>query len=160
MASYLLAATLALLSARLVASQDQEVIWGSVVMTMHGERTPKIFARPNLTPLGAQQAISAGRAIRTRYIEGPDTNVTKNFPIRGLQVNQINNTQLYILTTDEDYMAATAQAVMQGVYPPLGQLYVDDEAILANNTMIQYPIGGYQYPTMDTISPLDFNYVS
>ena len=100
-----------------------------------------------------------GRSIRTRYIEGPGTSVTGSYPIPGLSVNAIDNSQLYLLARDDYYIAGSAQAFMQGVYPPLGSAYVDEESILANGTLVQYPLGGYQYPTIDTISPLDFNYV-
>ena len=157
---YRVPAIVALVFARLAAAQDGQTTWGSVVLTLNGEKSPDISTPyPNLTPLGAQQVISAGKVIRTRYLEGPGTNITNYFPIQGLAVNEIVNPQLFILAADEDYTAATAQAFLQGVYPPLGVLYVDSESMLANNTVVQYPIGGYQYPTMDIISPLDFNYV-
>jgi hypothetical protein len=157
---YRVPAIVALLFARLAAAQDQQTTWGSVVMTLNGEKSPDIStAYPNLSPLGAQQALSSGQVIRTRYIEGPGTNITNYYPIQGLAVNEITNSQLFILAADEDYTAATAQAFLQGVYPPLGVLYVDSESLLANGSVVQYPIGGYQYPTIDTISSLDFNYV-
>jgi hypothetical protein len=160
MTSFLVTAVLAASSARLVASQTQQTTWGTVVLSLNGERIPEIAdAFPYVTPLGAEQAFAAGSAIRTRYIEGPGTNVTDSYPISGLSVNVIDNTQLYLLARDDDYIAGSAQAFMQGVYPPLGSAYVDQESILSNGTLVQYPIGGYQYPTIDTISPLDFNYV-
>lgn len=160
MHSFLVTAVLAVSSAGLVASQEQQTTWGTVVLSLHGERIPEIAdAFPYITPLGAQQAFAAGSAIRTRYIEGPDTNITGSYPIPGLEVNTIDNTQLYLLATDDDYIAGSAQAFMQGVYPPLGLAYVDQESILSDGTLVQYPLGGYQYATIDTISPLDFNYI-
>jgi Histidine phosphatase superfamily (branch 2) len=160
MASFLVAAVLAASSAKLVASQAQQTTWGTVVMSLNGECTPEIAEPfPNLTPLGAQQAVSAGSAIRTRYVQGPGNNVTDSYPIPGVSTNTIDNTQLYLLARDDDYIAASAQAFMQGLYPPLGVTFVDQEAILANGSLVQYPLGGYQYATIDTISPLDFNYV-
>jgi hypothetical protein len=160
MASLFVTAILAVSSARLAAAQTQQTTWGTVILSLHGERTPELSdAFPYLTPLGAQQAASAGSVIRTRYIQGPSTNVTNSYPIPGLAVNAVDNTQLYLLARDDDYVAGSAQAFMQGVYPPLGSAYVDEESILSNGTLVQYPLGGYQYPTIDTISPLDFNYV-
>lgn len=153
-------AVLAFLFAKLAASQAQQTTWGAVVMSLYGERTPSIVdAFPSLTPLGAQQALSAGSAIRTRYIKGPGTNVTNSYPISSISIDAIDNTQLYLLSANDDYIAASAQAFMQGVYPPLSIAYVNEEAILANETLIQYPLGGYQYATINTISPLDFNYI-
>ncbi len=160
MASFLVTAVLAVSSAKLVASQAQQTTWGTVVMALHGEHTPSIADPfPRLTPLGAQQALSAGSAIRTRYIQGPGNNVTNSYPIAGVSTEVIDNTQLYLLARDDDYVAASAQAFMQGLYPPLGITYVDEESILGNGTLVQYPLGGYQYATIDIISPLDFNYV-
>jgi hypothetical protein len=159
MASFLVTAVLAVSSARLVASQEQTT-WGTVILSLNGECIPELAdAFPYITPLGGQQAFAAGSAIRTRYLEGPGTNVTNSYPIPGLAVNAIDNIQLYLLARDDDYIAGSAQAFMQGVYPPLGSAYVDEESILSNGTLVQYPLAGYQYPTIDTISPLDFNYV-
>jgi hypothetical protein len=160
MASIFVTAVLAVSSASLVASQEQQITWGALVLSLYGERAPEIRVPfPYLTPLGAQQAFAAGSAIRTRYIEGPGTSITESYPIPGLAVNAIDNSQLYLLARDDDYIAGSAQAFMQGVYPPLGDAYVDPDAILANGTLEQYPLGGYQYATIDVISPLDFNYV-
>jgi hypothetical protein len=160
MASFFVTAVLAVSSANLVASQEQQTTWGTVVLSLYGERIPEIAtAFPYLTPLGAQQAFAAGSAIRTRYIEGPGTNITSSYPISGLAENAIDNSQLYLLARDDNYVAGSAQAFMQGVYPPLGDAYVDEESILSNGTLVQYPLGGYQYATIDVISPLDFNYV-
>src|SRR5277367_815713 len=160
MASFLVTAILAVSSAGLVASQEQQTTWGAVILSLHGERIPEIAdAFPYVTPLGAEQAFAAGSVIRTRYIEGPGTNTTNSYPIPGLAVNAIDNTQLYLLARDDDYIVGSAQAFMQGVYPPLGSAYVDEESILSNGTLVQYPLGGYQYATIRAISPLDFNYV-
>jgi hypothetical protein len=160
MASFLVTAVLAVSSAGLVASQEHQTTWGAVVLSLYGERTPKIAnAFPYLTPLGAQQAFDAGSAIRTRYLEGPGTNITNSNPISGLAVNAIDNSQLYLLARDDVAIAGSAQAFMQGVYPPLGNAYVDEESILSNGTLVQYPLGGYQYAAIKVISPLDFNYV-
>ncbi len=160
MASYLLSAILALSLARLAASQDQQTTWGSVIFAMYGERTPLDSPyEPMLTPLGAQQGLSAGSVIRSRYIQGPATNVTSSFPIYNIYENTISNRQLELLATDDAWVAASAQAFMQGVYPPLGAPHVDDQSMLSNGTLVQYPLNGYQYPTLEIISPSDFNYI-
>lgn len=160
MASFFVTAILAFSSASLVASQEQQITWGTVILSLYGERIPVIANTfPSLTPLGGKQAFAAGSVIRTRYIEGPGTSITGSYPIPGLSVNAIDNSQLYLLARDDYYVAGSAQAFMQGVYPPLGDAYVDEESILANGTLVQYPLGGYQYAIIDVISPLDFNYV-
>jgi Histidine phosphatase superfamily (branch 2) len=116
-------------------------------------------ANARLAASQRQQALSAGSAMRTRYIQGLGNNITGSFPIAGISTYSIDNTQLQILTADEDYTAASAQAFMQGLYPPLGVFYKDDNILLANGNLVEYPLQGYQYATIDTISSLDFNYV-
>jgi hypothetical protein len=158
MASLLLTIIVVLSSAALISSDNVQITWASVVMAFHGEREAFLSTgSPALTPLGAQQALISGSTIRTRYIEGPDTAITGSYPINGIS-KQMNNGELYILATDYDYVAASAQAFMQGLYPPLGGDYVAD-SMLANGTLTQFPLNGYQYPTIKLISSLDFNYV-
>lgn len=162
MPSPLITALWGLSLARLATAQGgayNQTTWAAVVMSYHGQREPLISSgRPGITPLGAQQAFQAGSTIRNRYVTGPDTNVTRAFPIHGLATNMIDNTQLYLLAADDDYVSGSSVAFVQGVYPPLG---TGDLAQfeLANGTSVGWPLGGYQYPTIDTISPLDFNFV-
>jgi hypothetical protein len=163
MPSLFVTALWAFSAARLAAAQDaanEQITWGAVIMAYHGERTPLISSgAPSLTPLGAQQALQAGEVMRTRYVSGPDTNITRSFPITGLATNIIDNTQLYLLAADDDYVAASSLAFLQGVYPPLGDGANDPEFSLSNGSTVGFPLNGYQYPTIDTISPLDFNFV-
>lgn len=127
---------------------------------MYGERTPLDSPYETiLTPLGAQQVLSAGSVVRSRYIQGPGTNVTSSFPIYNINQNTISNRQLELLATDDVWVAASAQAFMQGLYPPLGAPHLDDQSMLSNGTLIQYPLDGYQYPTLEIISTSDFNYI-
>ena len=79
--------------------------------------------------------------------------------INGLSVNAIDNSQLYALSTDEEYESASALAFFQGLYPPGGFPVIDDQGTLANGSLEGFPLGGYQYPNIRTVSSLDFNYV-
>jgi hypothetical protein len=137
-----------------------QTTWGSVVVSYHGEHTPLLSTKASsLTPLGAQQALQAGQAIRTRLVSGPGTNITKSLPIRGISKNNIENTQLYLLAADDNHIAASAYAFLQGVYPPVGNEANDSQNILANGSTSSFPLDGYQYPIIETISPLDLNYL-
>jgi hypothetical protein len=160
MASLILTAILAL-SAAVSAQTNDQITWASVVFTYHGEKVPTLLSNGplNLTPLGANQLLGAGSIIRSRYISaiGNDSEITTPAPILGISVNSIDNSQLYILSTDDEYISSSALAFMQGLYPPA--TVIDQESILGNGTVDQYPLNGYQYPNLGTVSTLDLNYV-
>ena len=115
----------------------------------------------NLTPLGANQLFDAGSIIRSRYVSAPDngSEITTAAIINGISVNAIDNSQLYILSTDDEYISSSALAFMQGLYPPRNAVVIDLESILGNSSLEQYPLNGYQYPNVGTVSSLDFNYI-
>ena len=80
-----------------------ETIWSSVIVTRHGDRTPKIAPgtyslTPNLTPLGAQQLASAGSFFRDRYIASSSTPSNANHGINGIAQYEINNDQIAALS--------------------------------------------------------------
>lgn len=160
MALLLTAAAAGLLSATASAQSTEQVIWSAVTYTYHGEKTPALFPGPyDLTPLGANQLFQAGELIRDRYISTPanGSNVTEAANINGISVNAIDNSQLLVLSTDDTWVSASAMAFMQALYPPRDTLVVDLESMLGNTTLEQYPLDGYQYPNIETLSVLDFN---
>ena len=65
---------------------------------------------------------------------------------------------MVIMSTNDEFVTASAMAFMQGLYPPRG-VVVDDESMLGNGTLEQFPLGGYQYPNIESLSDLDFNYI-
>jgi hypothetical protein len=147
MASLLLTACLSLSAAALVKG-DNEITWGSVVFTYHGEKIPNLYEGPNnLTPLGANQLLQAGQTIRNRYINGSSngSQITTHYPINGLSVNGIDNSQMEILTMTDEYLTASALAFMQGLYPPRSTAteVVDEESIMGNGSLEQFPLNGY-----------------
>ena len=150
----------------LVASASAEdTIWSSVAYIFHGERTPLRTATSSsakLTPLGAQQLLAQGTALRARWLDlnltESQSSITGFAPIQGLETDAIDNSQLDILTTTDEYVVASAQSFMQGLYPPRRQTFLDMEsAVLANSTMVDYPLGGFQYPMIQTAGPADPN---
>jgi hypothetical protein len=159
MAPLLLTVLLALATGTSAATQ---VTWGSVAFVNHGEKIPYLnHGSNNLSPLGAHQLFSAGSVIRDQYLS-PPVNVsrqTTGTPINGLNVNDIENTQLYIASQSDEYVSSSAMAFMQGLYPPRssGTQTVDGESIMGNGSLLQYPLDGYQYPNIETLGPLDFN---
>jgi hypothetical protein len=166
--------SLLLLTALLTAAsaQDNSVnVWSAVSFILYGERTPLQSSNtPSLTPIGAQQMFEQGSVFRARYIGAnttstPDEHViTTSAPILGLQRNAIDNSQLTILSTTDSYTAASAAAFLQGLYPPINQSFAPnagglESAVLADGTMVNFPLGGYQYPAIETASTQDPNIV-
>lgn len=126
------------------AQEDSYTVLSSVVFVRSGERTPRILSNvpPTLTSLGARQAYAAGSFFRNRYISSTssDSDFDKA-PLRGLSPNSVDPRQLYVLAWDSHPTIATAQAFMQGFYPPYvlnqsiaGQL--DPTSVLANETYV------------------------
>ena len=156
---------LLLLMATLSAGQTvlrQEVL-STFIYTMYGDRTPFILpVDPTLTPLGAQQLYDAGANFRARYVTPvSDTNDDEYSAIRNISPYQLFHNELSVYSTNEQWIAAGAQAFMQGLYPPLAAssnyTYITGESPLANGSNVVAPLDGYQYPLIETSSSNDLN---
>lgn len=126
------------------AQSDSYTVLSSVVFVRSGEHTPQILSNfpSTLTSLGAQQAYSAGSFFRNRYVGSTSSSSgVDRAPLRGLSQNSVDPRQLYVLSVDTHPTAATAQAFMQGFYPPysLNQstaALLDPTSVLANETYV------------------------
>ncbi|MCJ1290183.1 hypothetical protein MMC34_001719 [Xylographa carneopallida] len=152
----------ALFHSAVVASNGSETIWSSVVITRNGNSIPLIANEPTvLTPLGAQQLFSAGAVFRNRYIAPSDAATFGEYIINEISTYNIDNTQTVALSLLDEYVAASAQAFIQGLYPPLTNSFPSADPIitpislLANGSNIAFPLGGYQYPNIYATSSLD-----
>ncbi|RMD43613.1 hypothetical protein DV735_g1561, partial [Chaetothyriales sp. CBS 134920] len=142
---------------------NQEVV-AAFVYTMYGDRTPFVFQEnPILTPLGAQQLYQAGANIRARYVT-PTLNTDddeESATIRDISPYQIYNDEISVSSTDDQWVMASAQAFMQGLYPPLvsssNYTYISGQSPLANGTNVVAPLDGYQYATIHTSSANDLD---
>ena len=130
----------------LAAAGPIETVWSSVIITRNGDSIPLISNEPTVvTPLGAQQMFSAGTLFRDRYITG--TTPGNNLTIPGISMYEIDNTQTFALSLLHDYVTASAQAFIQGLYPPLNNSFSTDdpiispESLLANSTQVSFPLG-------------------
>ncbi|KAF7521643.1 hypothetical protein G7054_g12388 [Neopestalotiopsis clavispora] len=168
MASTINKTTLALLFTFFASVRSAETVWSVFAYVNHGERTPLrdlAIGDGSLTPLGAQQMFSQGSLLRNRWLvnttqSDPDGNVTDNAPIAAIGASAIDNSQLSIWTTRDDYITAGAQAFMQGLYPPKTRTFADNNggvaaAMLANGSVVDFPLGGYMYPNLRTVSLSD-----
>ena len=138
----------ALFHSAVVASNGSETIWSSVVITRNGNSIPLIANEPTvLTPLGAQQLFSAGAVFRNRYIAPSDAATFGEYIINEISTYNIDNTQTVALSLLDEYVAASAQAFIQGLYPPLTNSFPSADPIitpislLANGSNIAFPLG-------------------
>lgn len=144
----------------------QQQVLSSFVFTRFGDRTPLYLNNDIsiLTPFGAQQMYNAGSGFRARYLTST-FDALDSTPIRDISRRRLNADEISILTIDNQYAIASAQAFMQGLYPPLAddsnQNYTDEAGVsdLANGTNIVAPLNGYQYPKINTASSYDLRSV-
>ena len=131
----------------LAQDDSKYTVWGSVIFSRTGERTPAILGDipTQLTALGAQQQFGAGSFFRDRYLESfGSTNGLDSAPIVGLNANTPDVRQIYVAALDMQSTVASAQAFMQGFYPPFQLTNNDTEVqhlldpinIAANNTYV------------------------
>ncbi len=140
----------ALLAAQQVLAQDPNqfyTVWSSVVFTRTGDRTPLQLTTdiPTLTSLGAQQVFDVGAFLRSRYLGQWTNNGVDSAPLQGLSTDVINIEQVYIGTPDFQYTAASAQAFLQGFYPP-----TNATSTLANGTQASSAAFSYDVSHADT----------
>lgn len=103
-----------------------------------------------------------GESFRRRYIATASQSredALSSAPIAGLSSDILNNDQLFVQTPNDQYYVASAQAFLQGFYPPFnpgnstgGQL---DPSSITNDTFVDAPMGGYQYVQLLTLSERD-----
>ncbi|KAL2409721.1 hypothetical protein ABEF92_006258 [Exophiala dermatitidis] len=132
----------------------QQQLLSTFIYTLHGDRTPLVLpTSPSLTPLGAEQLFAAGDSFRERYVAPSESN---SFTIRGISAYQLEDDQLTVLSTTDQFVAASAQAFLQGLYPPL-QTDSNSANTAQNDTTMVAPLRGYQYADIMTVSSNDFN---
>ncbi|KAG9186531.1 hypothetical protein G6011_09639 [Alternaria panax] len=87
-----------------------------------------------------------GQKLRTKYVTGTQS-------IAGLSTDVLNNDQIWVQTLDTPYLVSSAQAFMQGLYPPHD--VSGTTGVLADGTSVDYPLNGYQYASIHAASPND-----
>ncbi|KAJ5120452.1 Histidine phosphatase superfamily clade-2 [Penicillium bovifimosum] len=138
----------------LVSAQDSltEKVWGVFAFTVHGENKPSAIASSQtLTDNGANDLVAAGSAFRSRYVStagGSGTGIQNISPII-LDPNDVD-----VLSTTDQSIVGSAQAFMQGLYPPLGSMDISSTQG-ANGSTVQGSLSGYQYPRIVTVGKAD-----
>ncbi|KAK4906671.1 hypothetical protein LTR66_017698, partial [Elasticomyces elasticus] len=95
-------------------------IHSSVIFARTGERTPQFLGSipTTLTSLGAQQSYRQGAFFRDRYLAWYSNSNQGNALLAGLSVYTVKAQQLSALALNRQYIVASAQAFLQGLYPP------------------------------------------
>lgn len=114
------------------------------VFSRHGDRTPKALAPTNLTSLGAEEVYASGRYYRNKYVASDATS-----PILGLSRDTAALTQLTVTAPVDNVLQSSAQAFLQGLYPPAGSFSTQE---LRNDTNVTAPLSGYQYIPVNAVS--------
>ncbi|KAE8362601.1 histidine phosphatase superfamily [Aspergillus caelatus] len=151
----------AVLYTSLASAQDlEEKVWAIVAYNLYGDSIPSALPRPKaLTPYGADELYAAGSVFRDRYVAIPDNNNTSNTRIQNLSPYLIDTEEVDVFSTTDPSVVASAQAFMQGLYPPLEKslnaTFSDSPFQLANGSIATAPLGGYQYPQIITLGATD-----
>lgn len=137
----------------------RQQLLSTFIYTLHGDRTPLVLTTsPTLTPLGAQQLYEAGDRMRQRYVIPSESG---GITINNISAYQLQYDQLTVLSTGDQFVFASAQAFLQGLYPPLqtssNRTYIPGQSTVQNGTNLVAPLGGYQYPSIMTLSSNDLN---
>lgn len=142
----------------------EEHVWATVSYTLYGDRTPLVLPDTStLTPFGAQQLYQAGSRFRDRYVDPPSDYLNPKSTIESISRYQLNADDIAIVSTSDQFSVASAQAFMQGLFPPLANstnyTFINGQSQLADGSNIEFPLNGYQYPPLYTASPYDENSV-
>jgi hypothetical protein len=127
----------------LLTAIAQDTIWGVYMFHRHGDRTAKALPPTSLTPLGYNEVFSSGTYYNQRYVFG-----TSALQIQGISNPGVNNGQLAITAPTDTVIQNSAEAFLQGLYPPLG----DVSQKLANGTTVTAPLDGYQLIPVGLVS--------
>lgn len=153
-----------LASAWVVSAQENDVYHphGAFAFIRSGERTPLLTGDSQvLTALGAQQMYKLGQNLRARWIDGDGDAGLGIQNIANMSADILNNDQISVQTLDKQYLVSSAQAFMQGMYPPhaLGNStgLGDSTGLLADGSVVQAPLNGYQYAAVQSFNEFAYN---
>ncbi|KAK5165482.1 uncharacterized protein LTR77_009011 [Saxophila tyrrhenica] len=154
-------------------SDARYTVWASVIFSRTGERTPEVLGSEpvTLTSVGARQQELNGHFFRQRYFESFNNFSTDNgvgiAPLPGMNPQIPDVQKLYVQALDEQSSVASAQAFLQGLYPPVSfsgnasevQAMVDPSGRVANGSYVDPPLGGYRYAQVHTSGQYDPEFV-
>lgn len=138
------------------AQDYTETVWSVFAYTTSGDTTPSVLVqhrRPaELSIYGANQLAAAGSIFGDRYVSPTATSKdSSRYAIQYITPNNLDSGYVTVFTTTEQYDIASAQAFMQGLYPPVS----NGNETLANGDTYNSPLDGYQYPRIVTLGESD-----
>jgi lysosomal acid phosphatase len=127
---------------------------GIVVVTRNGDRDgyhqdPYTYqsSHTDSTPLGEVQAFQLGALLRKEYFDESSPNYIHNIRTDLVNLDQVH---ARIKNGGEGRVVFdTTIALLQGLFPPTPA----NTIVLANETVITAPLGGYQYVPAETVEP-------
>ena len=133
------------LPALLSCTYAAETILGVYIFSRHGDRTPKSIPPANLTSLGYRQVFTSGTHFRNRYIAS-----NASSQIAGINSDIVKHSQITASAPRDTVLITSAQAFLQGLYPPVGSTLESDT--LRDGRTIEPPMDGYQLIPIETVS--------
>ncbi|KAL8835479.1 MAG: hypothetical protein Q9170_003312 [Blastenia crenularia] len=122
-----------------------ETILGVYIFSRHGDRTAKSTPPANLTDLGYRQVFTSGTYFRNRYIDSGASS-----KIVGVNSDIVKQSQITSSAPLDTVLMNSAQAFLQGLYPPVGSSLGSDT--LRNGSVVQPPLDGYQLIPIQTVT--------
>lgn len=137
--------SIALLTLAIGLASAQETVLAVYMFHRHGDRTSKSTPPANLTGLGYQQVFDSGSYYRSRYVS-----TTADRRIHGINSDVVKQSQLSASAPSDTVLENSAQAFLQGLYPPVGSQL--GSMRLRNGTTIELPLNGYQLIPVQQVS--------
>ncbi|KAJ5332199.1 uncharacterized protein MYU51_007501 [Penicillium brevicompactum] len=133
-------------------SNTTEKVWGVYAFTVYGDTKPNVLSSSSpLTDYGATELAAAASDFRSRYIAKSGISETG---VQGISPIILDSNDVDVLSTTDQHVIGSAQAFMQGLYPPLGAMNVSSPQKV-NGSFAQAPLDGYQYPRIVTLGEAD-----
>ncbi|KAK6212909.1 histidine acid phosphatase [Colletotrichum tabaci] len=125
-----------------VPAAAAETVLGIYVFHRHGDRTAKKTPPVRFTDLGAHEVYTSGLHYGERYVR--DGAAAR---IRSISADDVLPEQLAVTSPSDVVLQSSANAFLQGFYPPTGAA-----AALANGSSVEAPLGGYQYVPVSAVA--------
>ncbi|KAK0194677.1 histidine phosphatase superfamily [Armillaria mellea] len=129
-------------------------VLGVIVLARNGDRlgyvqdpATYLSSSTHLTPLGAVQSHQLGTYLRSTYL-----NPSSPSYITGLNPDLANPRQVKVRAKaggEGDPVFDSTIALLQGLFPPTPR----NSIVLANESVVTAPLGGYQYVPVETVEP-------
>ncbi|KAF9525011.1 histidine phosphatase superfamily [Crepidotus variabilis] len=129
-------------------------VLGVIILARNGDRysyyqNPFTYEASNTetTALGEAESHSVGALVRNTYLNSQSPSY-----IEGVRSDLVDNSEVKVRVkagVEGSVVFDSAIAFLQGLYPP----NPNNKIVLANETTIVAPLGGYQYVPVETVEP-------